>query len=59
MTRTAKAAKYDIKEDLPLLHLEFALKYDDLNLAFVKEVFKNIEKYVIAKNIASVGWWII
>lgn len=53
ITRTFKS-KYDLKTDAPMYHLEFALKYDDLNLAFIKEVFsyiehQEIEKYVKAK----------
>ncbi len=46
-------AKYDIKEDLPLLHLEFALKYDDLNFAFIKEVFCAIGFHEIASHITK------
>ncbi len=32
--------KYAVTTDVPLLHLEFALKYDDLDLDFLKAVFK-------------------
>ncbi len=47
-------SKYDVSSDLPMSHLEFALKYDDLNLAFMKEVFttvghKEVEEYVLSK----------
>ena len=34
--------KYAPSEVTPLLHLEFSLKYDDLNLDFLKVVFENI-----------------
>lgn len=34
--------KYAPDEDTPLHHLEFALKYDDLNLDFLKLVFEQI-----------------
>jgi len=49
IVRTFKS-KYDVKIDSPISHLEFALKYDDLDLAFIKEVFtaighKEIESY--------------
>ncbi|WP_082868214.1 Fic family protein [Tenacibaculum ovolyticum] len=45
--RTFKS-KYDVKNDNPISHLEFALKYDDLNLAFIKEVFLSVEHQIIA-----------
>jgi hypothetical protein len=53
ITRTFKS-KYDVSSDDSMSHLEFALKYDDLNLAFIKEVFtsldhKEVEEYVLAK----------
>lgn len=35
-------AKYSLANDTSLLHLEFSLKYDHLNLDFLKAVFKNI-----------------
>ena len=35
--------KYNVKVDNPMSHLEFALKYDDLNLAFIKEVFHLVD----------------
>jgi len=34
--------KYQPERDEPLQHLEFALKYDDLNLDFLKAVFQKI-----------------
>ncbi len=34
--------KYAVENNTPLQHLEFSLKYDDLNLDFLKTVFKNI-----------------
>jgi len=41
--------KYDVKADNPMLHLVFALKYDDFNLSFIKEVFSSVdEKTLIA-----------
>ncbi len=41
--------KYAVETDTPLLHLEFAFKYDDLNLDFLKTVFKNIpDKDIVA-----------
>jgi Fic family protein len=48
-------SKYKVKEDKPMHHLEFALKYDHLNLALVKEVFdkvdqKTIEEYIVSKS---------
>lgn len=35
-------SKYAPAEDIPLYHVEFSLKYDDLNLDFLQAVFKNI-----------------
>lgn len=35
-------AKYRVDVDEPLHHLEFSLKYDDLNLDFLKAVFEKI-----------------
>lgn len=35
-------SKYDVKNDDPISHLEFGLKYDDINFAFLKEVFQKI-----------------
>jgi Fic family protein len=45
--------KYDVSDDL-FAHLEFAIKYDDLNLALLKEIFLKIafnllEKYIQQK----------
>lgn len=34
--------KYATVKDTPLLHVEFSLKYDDLNLPFLKHVFEKI-----------------
>jgi len=41
-------SKYDVGADNPLLHLEFALKYDDLNLAFIKEIFDYISNETLS-----------
>ena len=46
-------SKYDVKGDNIMSHLEFALKYDDLNLAFIKEVFASIEHQMVADYINS------
>ena len=35
--------KYDPKTANPILHVEFSLKYDDLNLEFLQAVFNNID----------------
>jgi Fic family protein len=35
--------RYAPGEDTPMAHLEFSLKYDDLNLDFLKDVFSKIE----------------
>ena len=50
IVRTFKS-KYDISADNAMSHLEFALKYDDLNLAFIKEVFNAIEHETIVEYI--------
>ena len=52
IVRTFKS-KYDVKDDNPISHLEFALKYDDLNLAFIKEVFSSVEHQVIADYVKA------
>lgn len=44
-------SKYDVKNDNPLSHLEFALKYDDLDLALIKEIFGAIEHSSIVNYI--------
>jgi len=46
-------SKYDVKDDNVISHLEFALKYDDLNLAFIKEVFNSIKHQTIEDYIKS------
>lgn len=46
-------AKYAPDADTPLLHLEFSLKYDDLNLDFLKAVFQKIEVNDIVAFIKS------
>jgi hypothetical protein len=46
-------SKYNVKEDNVMSHLEFAFKYDDLNLAFIKEVFTSIEYQTITDYIRS------
>jgi len=43
-------AKYDVDED-PMSHLEFALKYDDFNLAFIKKVFTSVEYQTVVNYI--------
>ena len=52
VVRTFKS-KYEVSIDNPMSHLEFALKYDDLNLAFIKEVFASIEHQTIADYIKA------
>ncbi|WP_108867707.1 Fic family protein [Aquimarina aquimarini] len=52
VVRTFKS-KYDVKNDNPISHLEFALKYDDLNLAFIKEVFSSVEHQTIADYVKA------
>jgi len=49
VVRTFKS-KYGVSEKL-MSHLEFALKYDDLNLAFIKEVFTLIEHQTIVNYV--------
>lgn len=46
-------SKYDVSTDDPMAHLEFALKYDDLNLAFIKEIFASIDYQIIAEYIKA------
>lgn len=52
VVRTFKS-KYDVKTDNPISHLEFALKYDDLNLAFIKEVFSSVEYQTISDYVKA------
>ena len=52
VVRTFKS-KYDVSIDNPMSHLEFALKYDDLNLAFIKEIFTSIEHQTIVDYIKA------
>jgi len=52
VVRTFKS-KYDVKTDNPISHLEFALKYDDLNLAFIKEVLSSIERQTIVDYVKA------
>lgn len=40
-------------EELPMKHLEFGLKYDDLNLDFLKTVFNNIPQEDVVSYIAA------
>jgi hypothetical protein len=58
--------KYATVKDTPLMHLEFALKYDDLNLAFLKLVFEKLPKEDIERFIEEspsgkyarrIGFW--
>ncbi len=46
-------AKYAPAKDSPLLHLEFSLKYDHLNLDFLKKVFENIPAGDIAAYVEA------
>lgn len=46
-------ARYAVKEDTPLHHLEFALKYDDLSLDFLKAVFKKMPLFEIATYVSG------
>jgi hypothetical protein len=50
IVRTFKS-KYDVKIDKPMFHIEFALKYDDINLAFLKDVFATIDRKEITDYI--------
>jgi len=52
VVRTFKS-KYDVKTDNPISHLEFSLKYDDLNLAFIKEVFSSVEHQTIVDYVKA------
>jgi hypothetical protein len=52
VVRTFKS-KYDVKTDNPISHLEFSLKYDDLNLAFIKEVFSSVEHQTIVDYVRA------
>ena len=52
VVRTFKS-KYDVSIDNPMYHLEFALKYDDLNLAFIKEVFTSVDHQTILDYIKT------
>lgn len=45
--------KYAVSEDKPLPHIEFALKYDDLNLDFLKAVFTQIDAEQVNEYIAT------
>ncbi len=45
--------QYDVIEDTPLYHLEFGLKYDDINLAFIKDVFSLVEYQTIVEYIKA------
>lgn len=44
-------SKYKVSEESPLHHLEFALKYDDLNLPFIKAVFDAIGLSAVSEYI--------
>ena len=56
VVRTFKS-KYKVSIDNPMSHLEFALKYDDLNLAFFKEVFTSINHQTILEYIKAHPNW--
>lgn len=45
--------KYAVAEDMPIPHIEFALKYDDLSLDFLKAVFTRIDSAQINEYIAA------
>lgn len=45
--------KYRVSEDTPLRHIEFGLKYDDLNLDFLKAVFERISQQDIETFITA------
>ena len=45
--------KYNVKTDSPIPHLQFALKYDHLNLALIKEIFDTINQDEIEQYIES------
>jgi hypothetical protein len=46
-------AKYGVTVDEPLHHVEFSLKYDDLNLDFLKAVFARIPAVELENFLAS------
>ncbi len=46
-------AKYRVDIDEPLHHLEFSLKYDDLNLDFLKAVFEKIAPEQVKDFVAA------
>ena len=52
VVRTFKS-KYDVSNDNLMSHLEFALKYDDLNLAFLKEVFTSVDHQTVLNYIKT------
>lgn len=45
--------RYQIGKNEPIYHLEFALKYDDLNLDFLKTVLERIPRHEINQFIAD------
>ena len=45
--------KYAVAENMPLPHIEFALKYDDLSLDFLNAVFMRIDPAQIKEYIAA------
>ncbi|MCU0462604.1 MAG: Fic family protein [Bacteroidales bacterium] len=63
---TYQKAQYALKADNPLSHLEFALKYDDVQMSFYQAVLKCIPKTDIVEYIKSapnskysrkIGFW--
>jgi hypothetical protein len=46
-------SKYAVAEDMPVPHIEFALKYDDLSLDFLKAVFMRIDPAQINEYIVA------
>ncbi|MCB9233725.1 MAG: Fic family protein [Bacteroidia bacterium] len=46
-------SKYDVPGENPLGHLEFALKYDDLNLAFIKAVFDAVGHQAVQEYVSA------
>lgn len=45
--------RYAVEDEMPILHVEFALKYDDLNLDFLGAVFARIDVVQINAFIAA------
>jgi Fic family protein len=63
---TYQKAQYSLKDDNPLSHFEFALKYDDVQISFYEDVLKSIPETDIVDFIKSspnskysrkIGFW--